>query len=102
MADERLADERVYQGVRAEDTWLAKGPITMPEAEELIQSHLRGANLDKTYYIEEEGDHLVMSFSDRDQPESGSSPGNNNFSKDDTWGSVGGTRSNKRSEYPNP
>ncbi len=97
-----MAEEKVYQGVRAEDTWLAKGPITMPEAEELILSHLRGANLDKTYYIEEEGDHLVMSFSDKDQPDSSASPGNNHFTKDATWGSVGNTRSNKRTEYPRP
>jgi hypothetical protein len=97
-----MAEEKVYQGVRAEDTWLAKGPITMPEAEELILKHLRGANLDKTYYLEEEGDHLMMTYSDSDQPVSGGYPGNNDFAKNDTWGSVGKARSDKRKEFPNP
>ena len=97
-----MAEEKLYQGMRSEDTWLAKGPITMPEAEELIMKHLRGANLDKSYWIEEEGDHLAVSMSDKDQPESSGYPGSNDFPKDQTWGSVGKARSDKRTEYPKP
>lgn len=97
-----MAEEKTYQGIRAEDTWLSRETLTLPQAEELILSHLRGANLDKSYTLEEEGDHLVMSYSDNDQPVSGNYPGNNAFSKNDTWGGMGGLRSNKRREYPNP
>jgi hypothetical protein len=97
-----MAEEKTYQGIRAEDTWLSKESLTMPQAEELILSHLRGANLDKSYTLEEEGDHLVMTYSDSDEPVSGNYPGNNAFPKDGAWGSMGGQHSNKRKEYPNP
>lgn len=97
-----MADQKVYQGVRAGDTWLAKGPITYPQAEELILGHLRGANRDTTYTLEEEGDHLAMTFGDRDEPGSADSPGSNDFPKDQVWGTIGKTRSRKRTEYPNP
>ncbi len=97
-----MADEKVYQGLRAGDTWLAKGPITYPQAEELILGHLRGANLDTAYSLDEEGDHLAIEFGDKDEPGSASYPGSNAFPKDQVWGSVGKTRSDKRTEYPNP
>jgi hypothetical protein len=97
-----MADEKVYQGVRTGDTWLAKGPITFPEAEELILKHLRGANLDTAYFLDEEGDHLSMSFGDQDEPGSAGYPGSNDFPKDQVWGSVGKIRSDKRTEYPKP
>lgn len=101
MADES-AEEKVYQGVRSGDAWLAKGPITYPQAEDLIQKHLHGANMDLVYSIEEEGDHLAMIFEDNDQPGSNGFPGSNSFEKGQTWGSVGKARSDKRTEFPRP
>jgi hypothetical protein len=97
-----MAEEKVFNGVRSGDTWLAKGPITRPQAEEFIDKHLRGAGKDSNWDLEEEGDHLVMILSDRDEPQSNGYPGSNGFAKDQTWGSVGKARSGKRTEYPRP
>lgn len=97
-----MAEEKVYQGLRSGDAWLAKGPITYEQAEELILKHLRGANLDTAYSLDEEGDHLAMSFEDKDEPASEHYPGSNDFPKDQVWGSVGKTRSDKRTEFPKP
>lgn len=97
-----MASEKVYQGVRSGDAWLAKGPITYPQAEELILKHLRGNSREKAFWLEEEGDHLAMGTEDRDEPASNGYPGSNHFPKDQTWGSIGKTRSSKRTEYPKP
>lgn len=97
-----MAEEKNYSGIRMGDTWLTRESLTFGQAEELLQSRLRGANLDKLYWLEEEEDHLVADFRDADQPVSSGSPGNNRFDKDGIWGSMPGTRSNKRTEYPNP
>src|SRR4051812_10798208 len=97
-----MPEEKKYQGIRAGDAWIAGGPITMTEAEELIQAHMQGASLAVNFWLEEENDHLVASFLDRDAPLSDQSPGNNGFPKDGTWRAVGRIRSNKRREYPKP
>lgn len=78
-----MAEEKVFNGVRSGDTWLAKGPISRPQAEELIEKHLHGASLGSAWDLEEEGDHLVMVMDE--QPRS-----------------MEKTRSDKRTEYPNP
>lgn len=78
-----MAEEKVFNGVRSGDTWLAKGPITLPQAEDLIEKHLRGANKDSSWDLEEEGDHLVMVLDQESR-------------------TLEKTRSDKRTEYPNP
>lgn len=78
-----MAEERVFNGIRSGDTWLAKGPITLPQAEDLIEKHLRGASLGSAWDLEEEGDHLVMVM---DQEPRGAEK----------------TRSDKRTEFPIP
>jgi hypothetical protein len=93
--------EKIYQGVRSGDAWIAKGPITMVQAENLVSERLHGSK-DVNFSLEEEGDHLNARIDDRDTPESGSSPGNNHFEKAQVWGSVGPARSRKRTEFPNP
>lgn len=97
-----MAGEKTYSGIRMGDTWLTKDSLTFGEAEEFLQGRLRGANLDQLYWLEEEEDHLLADFRDKDQPISSGSPGSDRFDKDGTWGSVGGTRSDKRTEYPKP
>jgi hypothetical protein len=91
-----MSEEKKYQGIRAGDAWIAGGPITMTEAEALIEDHMKGASVDVNFWLEEEADHLVASFLDRDEPVSASSPGNNKFTKDQTWRPVRDIRSNKR------
>ena len=59
-----MAREKTYEGIRAGDAWIAGGPITLSEAEELIRSHVEGAAVDMNFWLEEEADHLVASFLD--------------------------------------
>jgi hypothetical protein len=90
-----------YHGVRSGIGWISRADLTREEAEDLVERRLHGANRESDYWLEEEGDHLVASFVDRNQPSSSAYPGNNLFPKDGTWGSMRGIHSNKRREYPN-
>jgi hypothetical protein len=96
------AEATQYRGVRAGNGWLSRYDMTRTEAEELIERRLHGANQERSYWLEEEGDHLVADFFDRNQPRSSSYPGNNGISKDGMWGSMrSSVHSDKRKEYPN-
>lgn len=70
-----MREEKKYQGIRAGDAWIAGGPITRTEAEDLIEDHMNGASVEINFWLEEEGDHLVASFLDRDPPVSDRYPG---------------------------
>jgi len=87
--------------VRSGIGWISRADLTRTEAENLLERRLHGANQENSYWLEEEGDHLVVSFDDRNQPGSSGYPGNNGFSKDGTWGSLRGYHSDKRKEYSN-
>jgi hypothetical protein len=78
-----MAEEIQFHGIRNGEDWITTQPLTFQQAEELIQSRLRGADKALTYWLEEEGDHLIAGFDDRDQP-------------------MQGNHSDKRPEYPNP
>ncbi len=90
-----MAEDKIYEGIKVEDNWIARGKMTFTEAEEIIQQHMRGANLNSSYDLEDAGDHLQAIFIDNDQPRSSDSPGNNEFSKDDTWATPGKEKSRK-------
>src|SRR3954462_4955401 len=97
-----MAEETIFQGIRLGDGWLSQAPITMEEARAMIESHMRGANLNRSYWLEEEGDHLAADFFERQQPRSQGFPGGDDFPKDETWRHMARPHSDKRREYPNP
>jgi hypothetical protein len=98
-----MEEIKQYRGLRIGDTWIVETNLTFDEADELIQRRMHGGNREENYWLEEEGDHLVASLYDRNEPVSGGYPGNNGFPKDQVWGSMRGTgaHSGKRKEYPN-
>lgn len=96
-----MAGEILFHGMRSGQGWITTGDLTYTQADELIQSHIRGASKERTYWLEEEGDHLVAIFYDRHQPRSNGYPGDNAMPKDGIWGSMRGERSDKRKEFPN-
>jgi hypothetical protein len=96
-----MSEEKTYQGIRAGDAWIAGGPITMSEAEDLIEEHMKGASVEINFWLEEEADHLVASFLDRDQSARENPPRGRNITRDETWSPVK-TGSHKRREFPMP
>jgi hypothetical protein len=93
--------ETLFHGLRSGEGWITTQDLTYEEADNLIQRHMHGAARDRTYWLDEEGDHLVAAFFDRNQPRSNNYPGNNAFPKDGMWGTMRGEHSDKRKEYPN-
>ncbi|MDB5050637.1 MAG: hypothetical protein JWO30_3708 [Fibrobacteres bacterium] len=96
-----MEEEKRFHGIRSGIGWISRADLTLAEAQDLIERHLHGANQETDYSLEEEGDHLIAEFSDRNQPDSSNTPGNNEFPKDGVWGTVRGEHSDKRKEYPN-
>lgn len=97
-----MAEEILFHGIRNGEDWITTDDLTFRQAEELIQSRLRGADQALTYWLEEEGDHLIAAFDNRHQPGSSNYPGDNGVAKDGVWRPMRGNHSDKRREYPNP